>query len=74
MEYHLGALLAGVVLVFALLIAKNHRHVGYQLNGLGKAAVVLGDVVDEIARPVAQKVMPSPSENPVLDKMFEGVV
>lgn len=69
-----GALLAGVVLVFALLIAKNHRHVGYQFNGLGKAAVVVGDVVDEIARPVTQKVMPSPSEDPVLRDMFEEVI
>jgi hypothetical protein len=69
-----GALLAGAVLVFALLIAKNHRHVGYQFSGLGKAAVVVGDVVDEIARPVAQRVMPSPSEDPVLAEMFEDVI
>jgi hypothetical protein len=69
-----GALLAGVVLLLALLIAKNHRHVGYQFNGLGKAAVVVGDVVDEIARPITQKVMPSPSEDPVLGKMFEDVI
>jgi hypothetical protein len=69
-----GALLAGVVLVFALLIAKNYRHVGYQFNGLGKAAVVVGDIVDEIARPVTQKVMPSPSEDPLLEHMFEDVI
>jgi len=66
--------LAGVVLVFALLIAKNHRHVGYQFNGIGKAAVVVGDVVNEVARPITQKVMPSPSEDPVLAEMFEDVI
>jgi len=69
-----GVVLAGVVLVLALLIAKNHRYVGYQFNGFGKAAVVVGDVVDEIARPVTQKVMPSPSEDPVLRDMFEEVI
>lgn len=69
-----GVVFAGAVLVFALLIAKNHRHVGYQFSGFGKAAVIVGDVVDEVARPVTQKVMPSPSEDPVLRDMFEEVI
>lgn len=69
-----GALMGAVVLLLALLIARHHRHVGFQLQGYGKMVVAVGDVVDEVARPITQKLMPSPSEDPMLRDMFEKVV
>lgn len=68
-----GTLGAVVVLVVALLVARNHRHIGYRLNGYGRMVVVVGDVVEEAVSPVTERLKPSPSEDPVLREMFEGV-
>lgn len=69
-----GSLVAVVVLLLALLVARHYRHIGSQLHGYGKVVVAVGDAVNEVANPVSQKLMPSPSEDPVLREMFEKVI
>lgn len=75
-QWHItwGSLAAVVVLMLALVIAQNYRHIGYQSRGYGKLVVAVGDAVGEVARPVTQNLKPSPSEDPVLKDMFEKVI
>ncbi|KAM0715041.1 hypothetical protein Q7P37_009506 [Cladosporium fusiforme] len=75
-QWHItwGSLAAVVVLMLALVIAQNYRHIGYQSRGIGKVMVEVGDAVGDAVSPVTQKLKPSPSEDPVLRDMFEKVV
>ena len=68
-----GSLAAALVLLVALVIARHHRHIGYQSNS-GKGIVAMGDVVDKIAAPVTQKQMATPSEDLVLEEIFAKVI
>lgn len=75
-QWHItwGSLAAFVVLMVALVVAQNHRYIGYQSRGYGKMVVAVGDAVNEAARPVTQKLKPSPNDDPVLRDMFEKVI
>jgi hypothetical protein len=68
-----GSLAAALVLLLALVIARHYRHIGYQSNG-GRGIVAMGDVVDKIAAPVTQKLVATPSEDPVLEEIFAKVI
>lgn len=68
-----GSLAAALVLVVALLIARHYRNIGYQSAG-GKGIVAIGDAVDKIAAPLTQKLVATPSEDPVLNEMFAKVI
>jgi uncharacterized protein YukE len=68
-----GTLAAVLVFLLALVVARHYRHIGYQSNG-GRGLVAMGDVVDKIAAPVTEKLMPTSSEDPVLMEMFENVI
>lgn len=68
-----GSLAAALVLLLALVIARHYRHIGYQSNG-GRGIVAMGDVVDKIAAPITQKLVPTPSEDPVLEEIFAKVI
>lgn len=68
-----GSLAATLVVVVALLIARHYRHIGHQLSG-GRTVIAMGDAVDKIASPVTEKLISSPSEDPLLRDMFEEVI
>jgi hypothetical protein len=68
-----GTLAAVLVFLLALVVARHYRHIGYQSNG-GRGLVAVGDVVDKIAAPITEKLMPTSSEDPVLMEMFENVI
>ena len=68
-----GSLVAAMVLLLALVIARHYRHIGYQSNS-GKGIVAMGDVVNKIAAPVTQKLVATPSEDPVLEEIFAKVI
>lgn len=68
-----GSLAATLVVLVALLIARHYRHIGHQLSG-GTTVIAMGDAVDKIASPVTEKLMSSPSEDPLLRDMFEEVI
>jgi hypothetical protein len=68
-----GSLAAALVLLLALVIARHYRHIGYQSNG-GRGIIAMGDVVDKIAAPVTQKLVATPSEDPVLEEIFAKVI
>jgi hypothetical protein len=68
-----GSLAAALVLLLALVVARHYRHVGYQSNG-GRGVVVVGDAVDMLVGPVTQNLMATPSEDPLLEKIFENVI
>ena len=61
-------------MIIAIIIAKNHRRVGRQLDGVGKTLAGIGDTIDDIASPVMTMLKSSPSENPVLDDMFGNII
>lgn len=69
-----GSLVAVAVVLIALLVAKNHRHIGNQFHGYGKVVLAVGDAVEDAASLVTQRVKPSPSEDPVLRDIFEKVI
>jgi hypothetical protein len=68
-----GTLAAVLVFLLALVVARHYRHIGYQSSG-GRGLVAMGDVVDKIAAPVTDRLMPTSSEDPVLMEMFENVI
>jgi chromosome segregation ATPase len=65
------ALLGIALLVVALVVARNRRKVGKQLNVVGEHLVGLGDVVEDIVAPLSSRLRPSPSEDPYLRKLFD---
>jgi hypothetical protein len=66
------ATLIGIVLfVAAVLLARNRRRVGKQLDMVSHHLVSLGDVVDDVVAPISSKLKPSPSEDPFLRKLFD---
>lgn len=69
-----SSLLAAVVVIVGLLIARNHRHIEFQLSdGLGKKLVEMGDVVHDIASPITTRLKASPTEDPLIESMFGDV-
>ena len=68
-----GTLVAVVVLVIAILLARNRRRVGRQLDTVGEHLVKLGDIAEDVMLPIHSKLRPSPSEDPYLRKLFDGL-
>lgn len=69
-----GTLLAALVVVVALLLARNYNQSDVQLENIGRPLVEIADFVDEAARPITTRFRPSPSEDPVLESMFDRVM
>lgn len=68
-----GTLVGVLVLLVAVLLLKHHRHVAYQLDGVGTRLAQAGDVVESAAShlPAKLRPTPSPSEDPYLRKLFD---
>lgn len=66
-----GSLALVVLLVIPILVARNRRAVGHQLNDVGHRLAKMGDIVEEVAEPVKRKLRPSPSEDPYLQRLFD---
>lgn len=73
MRWHFiwGTLAVIVVLVASILVARNRRAVGLQMNDVGQRLAKMGDAVEEVASPLKSKLSPSPSEDPYLHKLFD---
>lgn len=63
-------LLGIALLVVSLIVARNRRKVGKQLDVVGRQLVELGDAVDDMIAPISSRLRPSPSEDPYLRKLF----
>jgi len=69
-----SSLLAAVVVIVALLVARNHRHIEFQLSdGLGKTLVEMGDVVHAVVSPITTRLKASPTGDPLLESIFGDV-
>lgn len=68
-----ASVLAIVVLIFALLVARHHKELEVELDGYGRRIRQAGDMVDDVASPLVAKLSPSPSENPYLHDLFDGI-
>ena len=67
-----GSLAVVVMLVVSILIAKNRRAVGHQLNDVvGNRLAKIGDAAEDVALPLHSRLRPSPSEDPYLRRLFE---
>lgn len=66
-----GSLAVVVLLVISILVAKNRRAVGHQLNDVGNRLAKVGDAVEDVVSPLHSRLRPSPSEDPVLQKLFD---
>lgn len=66
-----GSLAVVMMLAVSILIARNRRAVGLQLNDVGNRLAKMGDAVEEVASPLQSKLRPSPSEDPYLHKLFD---
>lgn len=64
-------LLGVLLLVLSILLAKNRRAVGKQLDVVSERLVGLADVVDDVVAPLSSRLRPSPSEDPYLQKLFD---
>ncbi|KAK3722167.1 hypothetical protein LTR37_002600 [Vermiconidia calcicola] len=68
------ATLLGVVLLFvSILLARNRRAVGQQLDIVGEQLLWLEDFAGDVVGPIATKLRPSPSEDPYLRKLFDEI-
>lgn len=65
-----GTLVGLVVLIVVAIVLKNHRGVARKLGTVGKTLVGLGNVAEEHISLVMPPV-PSPSEDPYLQKLFD---
>ena len=66
-----ASLVGLILLVIAVLLARNRRAVGHQLSTVGEHLVKLGDVADDIVAPISSRLRPAPSEDPYLSKLFD---
>ncbi|KAK5174101.1 uncharacterized protein LTR77_001181 [Saxophila tyrrhenica] len=55
-----ATLLGVLMLVVSVLLAKNRRAVGKQLDGVSQRLVGLADVVDDVVAPISTRLRPSP--------------
>ena len=61
-----------LVLIIAILLARNRRAVGKQLDSVGEQLVKLGDIADDVVvAPLSAILRPSPSEDPYLRRLFD---
>ena len=66
-----GTLVGVLVLIVAVLLAKNRRAVGHQLVRVERGLAKIGDVVEEVASPLSARLRSSPSEDAYLRKLFD---
>ena len=64
--------LAVLVLVVAILLAKNRRAVGRQVGSVTEQLVKLGDIAEDVVvMPLSSMLRAKPSEDPYLKKLFD---
>nr|POF26141.1 hypothetical protein CFP56_22289 [Quercus suber] len=67
-----GTLVGIVLLLVLVVVLRNREDLAYELDGVGKGLATAGDVLMEgIASPVSELIMPSPSEDLRLRRLFD---
>ena len=60
---------AVLVLIIAIILAKNRKAVGRQVGSVTEGLAKLGDIAEDVVVPARLK--PSPTEDPYLKKLFD---
>ena len=66
-----GTLLGVFTLIVAILLARNRRAVGHQLDTVGEHLVRLGDIAEDVVAPLSARLKSPPSEDPYLRSLFD---
>ena len=68
-----GTLLGVVALIFAILLARNRRRVGLQLDTVGQQLARIGDEMEDVAAPLSSRFRPSSTVDPYLRHLFDDL-